>query len=58
MTSSFDERFMAAADEVAEAWNNPGPERNYHFMMQLKLEQEWPVLAKAVNHLANLAKGK
>lgn len=47
-----------AAQEVANAWNNPGPVPSYHQMMQLKLAQEWPTLALAVARLAAVTDSK
>ncbi|ASR83196.1 hypothetical protein FDI29_gp26 [Arthrobacter phage Abidatro] len=38
---------------VVRAWNDPGPVPEYHRAAQLKLWQEWPTLAAAVETLAS-----
>lgn len=43
-----------AAAEVAAAWNDAGPVPAYHRIAQERLRREWPVLAAAVEKLAEL----
>lgn len=43
-----------AAAAAARAWNDPGPVPEYHRAAQLRLHQEWPTLAAAVEQLAAL----
>lgn len=45
-------RKEVAAAAVAAAWLNAGPMPEYHAMMQDQLRRQWPVLAFAVEQLA------
>lgn len=40
-----------AAAFVTAAWENAGPVPEYHRYWQIKLHEEWPVLADAVEQL-------
>lgn len=41
-----------AVAAVVAAWNDPGIQPGYHRFMQDRLHAEWPVLAKALEGLA------
>lgn len=54
------DRWLAARDRgarqalvVADAWNNPGPERGVHERAKRQLRLTWPTLARAISDLAN-----
>lgn len=38
-------------DAVVAAWSNPGRVPAYHAYMQVRLEREWPLLARALDRL-------
>ncbi len=38
-------------EAVVAAWSNPGRSRVYHAYMQVQLEREWPLLARALDRL-------
>ena len=38
-------------DAVVAAWSNPGRVPSYHAYMQVRLELEWPLLARALDRL-------
>ena len=38
-------------EAVVAAWSIPGRSRVYHAYMQVRLEREWPLLARALDRL-------
>lgn len=40
------------AKKVAKAWVEPGSHPDFHFDMMVKLRKDWPVLAQALDKLA------
>ena len=42
---------LSPLDAVVAAWSNPGRVPAYHAYMQVRLEREWPLLARALDRL-------
>ena len=52
MTRKFDKYdHLPPLDAVVAAWSNPGRVPAYHAYMQVRLEREWPLLARALDRL-------
>jgi hypothetical protein len=43
---------VTAADDVRDAWVDPGPAPVLHRAHQVRLRREWPALAQALDRLA------
>lgn len=52
MARNFDKYdHLPPREAVVAAWTTPGISRVYHAYMQVQLEREWPLLARALDRL-------